>query len=338
MGTKYSNILDCSPILDADLFSGLLDGDKGTVIAHSGFLQLRKGGFLFLAGEHAKHFFMLLEGNIRVFKPGDSAEDEVARFTPGDVIGDFDFARSAVYDANAQASEDCCLIMFPSFGQSMEHIALETPHTVSKILLSSIEMMTTRIKSTRKILMENLSWIQELHRKAYEDPGTGLWKQTFLVDEIDRILEDPTALILLKPDRFKVLVDSRGHDAGDEAMIRIALILKNITRRVGRGWPLRFKSNETGLLINKCNSSEAETLAHVLFDSINSLTPVPAVDNIPEFPFTGSVIWGVWPKDEKTWDSMLQGANKLLLDTWKIGGNRVVHYTGENANNAGRSS
>ena len=335
---RYERILDCSPILKAELFSSLLESDQETVISHSGFLQLRKGGILFAPGEMAKHFFFLLEGSIRVYKTGpDEKEDEVARFAQGDVIGDFDFARSAAYDACAQAEEDSCLIMFPSFGHTMEQFALETPHTVSRIMLAAIEMMTTRIKSTRKILMENMSWVHELHRKAYEDPGTGLWKQTFLTDEINRILEEPTALILLKPDRFKILVDSRGHSAGDEAMIRIAMILKNMTRRLGRGWPLRFKSNETGLLINKCSSSETETLAEVLRDSVAALPPVPGQGEIPSFSFSGTVVWGVWPKDEKTWEYLFNGSNKILLDSWKAGGSRVVHYS-RNLVNAGAAT
>ncbi|MCL2831704.1 MAG: cyclic nucleotide-binding domain-containing protein [Treponema sp.] len=326
---KFDNLPDCSPILKADLFSALPAGDREIIAAHSGFLQLRKDSILFSPGEQAKHFFYLVEGCVRVIKNGpDEKEDVVARFAPGDVIGDFDFARSAAYDACAVAEEDSALIMFPSYGCTMEQLTLEIPHTVSKILLSAIQMITVRIKSTRMILMENLSWMQELHRKAYEDPGTGLWKQSFLSDEINRILEEPTALILLKPDRFKDLVDSRGHSAGDEAMVHIALILKNMARWLGRGWPLRFKSNETGLLINKCNSSEALVLAQALHESVAGINPVPAADNAAEFHFTGTVIWGVWPADEKTWDDFLDGSSTLLLESWKAGGDRVVHYTG----------
>jgi diguanylate cyclase (GGDEF)-like protein len=208
----------------------------------------------------------------------------------------------------------------------MDSLALESPHTVSKILLCSIVMMTGRIKSTRKIIVENMSWVQELHRKAYEDPGTGLWKQSFLTDEINRILEDPMALIMLKPDRFKILVDTRGHAAGDEAMIHIAMLLRNITRRQGRGWPLRFKSNETGILLNKCSPAQAEAIAEDLAAAVAGLPPIPAQDDIPAFSFTGTISWGVWPQDDGAWDSLFQGTYNLLLETWKQGGNRITHY------------
>ena len=327
------NILDCSAILKADLFSTLLEGEHRSVVSHSSLLQLRKGGILFRAGEKASHFFLVIEGGIRIYKTGsDEIDNEVARFASGDVIGDFDFARGADYDACAEATEDSYLIMFPGYGLTLEQFALEVPHLVSKILLSSIDMMTNRIKKTRKLIMENMTWVQEIQRKAYEDPGTGLWKQTFLSDEINRILEEPSALLLLKPDRFKILVDSRGHDAGDEAMVRIALILKNITRRLGRGWPLRFKSNETGLFINKCDLSEAKMLAENLHKAIAELPAVAPLGNIPAFQFTGTIVWGVWPQDEIVWDSLLQGSLEMLLDSWRAGGDRVVHFVKKNTN------
>jgi diguanylate cyclase (GGDEF)-like protein len=190
-------------------------------------------------------------------------------------------------------------------------------------------MMTARIKSTQKIIVENMSWVQELHRKAYEDPGTGLWKQTFLTDEINRLLEEPMALIMLKPDRFKILVDSRGHGAGDEAMVLIAHILRNITRRQGRGWPLRFKSNETGILMNKCNAEQAQKIASDIAAAVAGLPPVSAKNDLPPFPFSGTVSWGVWPLDNSAWEGLFQGTYDLLLETWKQGGGKVVHYHGE---------
>jgi diguanylate cyclase (GGDEF)-like protein len=322
--------LDPSPIQKAELFSTLLKKEIDFVVSRSGILQLRRGGRLFSPGERAAHFYMLIEGVIRVYKSrSDGGEEEMARFNSGDTIGDFDFARGADYDACADALEDSVLIMFPGYGLSMDTFALEEPHTISRILLSSIVMMTSRIKSTHKIIVENMSWVQELHRRAYEDPGTGLWKQAFLTDEINRILDDPMALIMLKPDRFKILVDSRGHGAGDEAMIRIAMVLKNISRRIGRSWPLRFKSNEVGILINKYNAAQTEKIANELFYAIAELEPVPAKDGIPAFPFTATVAYALWPEDNAAWESLFAETYDLLLNTWRAGGNRVTHYCKE---------
>jgi diguanylate cyclase (GGDEF)-like protein len=326
MGSSLLNV-DFSPIQESELFSTLLPKEVDFVVSRASVLQLRRGGMLFSAGRRANHFYMLMEGAIRVYKfHNDGGEEELAHFTPGDAIGDFDFARGADYDANAEAVEDSVLLMFPGYGLSMDEFALEEPHIICRILLNSIVMMTGRIKATHKIIVENMSWVQELHRRAYEDPGTGLWKQSFLTDEINRILENPTALIMVKPDRFKTLVDSRGHAAGDEAMIRIAMVLKNISRRLGRSWPLRFKSNEVGLLVKSHGPGEAEKTARELHKAIAALDPVPSQGGLSPFPFTAAVSWAVWPQDNEAWEALFQGNYTLLLETWRSGGDQITHY------------
>jgi diguanylate cyclase (GGDEF)-like protein len=319
--------VDFSPLQKSELFSTLLKKEIEFVVSRASVLQLRRGGTLFSAGRRASHFYMLLEGAVRIYKVQDNGgEEELAHFTAGDAIGDFDFARGADYDANAEAVEDSVLLMFPGYGLSLDDFALKEPHIISRILLNSIVMMTGRIKATHKIIVENMSWVQELHRRAYEDPGTGLWKQSFLADEINRILENPTALIMLKPDRFKILVDSRGHAAGDEAMVKIAMILKNMSRRLGRSWPLRFKSNEVGLLINRHGPKEAEETAGELHKAVAALAPVPAQGDIPPFSFTATVSWAVWPPDNEAWEALFQGNYALLLETWRSGGSQITHY------------
>lgn len=325
---NLKQILDPAPIKDAELFNSLLDREADYVAERSSVIHLRKKAKLFTIGQKADRFYLLVQGAIRVFKPrDDGGSDEMAQYASGDTIGDFDFACKAEYDAVAEASEDSVLIMFPAMGLSMDDFIAEEPHIVSRILLNSIVMMTSRIKSTQKILLENLSWVNELQRRAYEDPGTGLWKQTFLTDEINRILEVPTAIIMLKPDRFKILVDSRGHAAGDEAMVRIAMILKSITRRIGRGWPLRFKSNETGILITKCSASLAEITVKELSRAVSALSPVPAQGETPEFSFSGTVCYSVWPEDGRSWQDLFDGCYAALLEKWKTTeGGTVTHY------------
>jgi len=327
---KPAVFIDPEPIQKTELFSTLLKNEIDFVISKSSVLHLRKGAVLFSIGQKAEHFYILTRGTVRVFKPrSDEGVDEMARFAPGDCIGDFDFARGAEYDACAEAVEESELIMFPGYGFAMDSFSMEEPHTICRILLNAIVMMTGRIKSIRKLTMENLSWVQELHRRAYEDPATGLWKQSFLTDEINRLMEAPTGLIMLKPDRFKILVDSRGHAAGDEAMIRIAIILRNISRRLGKCWPLRFKSNETGILMITHDAAVVEGVARELLDAIAALEPVPAQDDIPAFHFTATVSWAVWPDDDTVWDSLFQKNYELLMETWRAGGSQAAHYRKE---------
>jgi diguanylate cyclase (GGDEF)-like protein len=320
--------IDPALIQKVELFSSLKQNEIDFVIKHSALLNLSKNAFLFSSGQKASQFYILTSGEIRVFnKRDDGSEEEMAHFTEGDTIGDFDFARGAEYDAYAEAAMDSVLVVFPNAGSTMESLAREDTHSVCSILLNAIIMMTGRIKSTHKLILNNMSWVQELHRRAYEDAGTGLWKQILIKDEIINALKDSAALIMLKPDRFKILVDSRGHSAGDAAMIRIAIILKNITRQVGHGWALRFKSNEVGLIINNCDAKKAKEIAHELYEFIGDMDAVPPQDDIPEFNFSATISWAVWPEDGSDWETFFSGNYSSLLDNWKDGGDRVVHYT-----------
>jgi diguanylate cyclase (GGDEF)-like protein len=315
------------------LFSSLAQDEIDFIVSRCGAIKLSKGCTLFSPFEEAKHFYIVKSGSIRVYKTrSNGSEDEMARFTEGDTIGDFDFARGAEYDATAEASEDSDLIEFPGHGFTIDSLAVENPNIVCNILLNSIVMMTDRIKSINKLILENMSWVQELHRRAYEDSATGLWKQTFLTDEIASGIKDPSGLIMIKPDRFKILVDSRGHSAGDEAMIRIAIILKNITRETGHGWAIRFKSNEAGLVFYDCNSVQAEKIALQLAKAIADMEPVPSKDEIPAFSFSASISWSVWPIDDPHWESFFSGTYAALMDTWRNGGERIFHYRKINNN------
>jgi hypothetical protein len=102
---------------------------------------------------------------------------------------------------------------------------------------------------------------------------------------------------------------------------------------MGRGWAMRFKSNETGLLINRCPRPAAEEAVKDLEQAIVAMKPVPAQGEIPSFSFTGTIAWSVWPEDDSVWETLFQGTYSLLMETWKTGGGRkIVRYTtGEKA-------
>ena len=211
-GVQKKESQELSSIFKSGLFSNFRPAEKDSLIAKTEILQLLKGGLLFSPGEKAEHFYFLQRGSVRVYKSQSGGDDdEIASFAPGDIIGDFDFARGAEYDAYAEAVEDSSLVMFPGIGISMEKMALEEPQLDAKILFNSVAMVTERIKNTRKTIVDSAYWVKELHRKVHEDPGTGLWKQTLINEYINELLENPMALIMLKPDRFKVLVDTLGH-------------------------------------------------------------------------------------------------------------------------------
>jgi len=322
--------IDLELIKKQELFAKFDQKELDFIISRSSLLNLPKDELLFSTGDTALRFYILTDGEIRILKTSDEGEKkEIANFEDGTTIGDFDFARGAVYDACAEAAQDSKLIVFPGLNSTLDSLLNEAPDIVCKILLNAIVMMTGRIKAGNRLILDKLSWAQDIHRRAYEDAGTGLWKQALINDVIKGSLKEPAALIMLKPDRFKILVDSNGHSAGDEAMIRIALILKNTCRQFPEAWPLRFKSNEVGIIINNCDAAKADEIARHLAEEINEMEPVQLDKDKSEFKFTATISWSIWHGDKTTWDNLFEGNYANLLDTWKASGNIIVHYSNQ---------
>jgi GGDEF domain-containing protein len=109
-------------------------------------------------------------------------------------------------------------------------------------------------------------------------------------------------------------------------MIRIALILKRITRKFGQSWAIRFKSNETGMVFNNCRILQAEKIAQMLSQMIAEMEPVPSNGEIPEFSFSASISWAVWPNDDPDWESLFNGTYAALMDTWQ-NSRGIFHYS-----------
>ena len=309
----------------AEIFSALLDDDLAYAASRSGLIRLAKGQRLFKAGQKAARFYVVRSGGIRVFRPRpDGGEDEMALFASGDALGDFDFARGAEYDASAEAVETTELVVFPAPHLSIDDLARERPDAAARLLLRSLAMISGRLRATHKLISENAPWVRELHRQAYEDPGTGLWSKAFVDEELPRYLVSPTALIMIKPDRFKILVDSRGHAAGDEAMSRIATVLQSSVRALGKGWAVRVRSNETAVIAPGCGRGVAEELARSIAEKVADLEPVPAARGAPFFMFSATAAYSVWPEDGEDWKDLFCRSQDALMTAWGEGGARII--------------
>jgi len=226
------------------------------------------------------------------------------------------------HNANAIAASDSELLVFPMDGLRMEDLAREKPDAVSRILLRSLVMVSSRLRSTHKLISENAPWIRELKRQIYTDPPTGLMSRTFLDEEVPKLLSPPTAVILLKPDRFKLLVDAYGHQAGDEAMSMIAELLESTAASLGRGWAIRLKSNETALIVPNCDERRAHSLLCALAKDLSRLDP-SRISRESDFKFSGSFAVGIWPQDEGEFSRLFEKAENVLWRAWKDGGERA---------------
>jgi diguanylate cyclase (GGDEF)-like protein len=339
MEAKSSTTADILSLLrKAELFNALLEDDLQYIATRVCLKFYPSGKTVFLNDAKADRFYMVKSGEVSVVRGDrDGRMTEMARFLSGEVVGDFDFAMNSNHNANAIAANDSELLVFPMDGLRLEDLAREKPDTVSRILLRSLVMVSSRLRSTHKLISENAPWIRELKRQIYTDPPTGLMSRTFLDEEVLKLLSPPTAVILLKPDRFKLLVDAYGHQAGDEAMSMIAELLESTASSLGRGWAVRLKSNETALIVPNCNERQAHSLLCSLSKELGRLD-VSRISPESDFRFSGSFAVGIWPQDEPEFSRLFEKAENILWRAWKDGGERAYRVPPAARPKAGASS
>ncbi|MFH2113819.1 MAG: GGDEF domain-containing protein [Spirochaetota bacterium] len=324
------DLVDMVEILEkTELFSRLLPDDLKWLAGKSAVKRYPAQASIFIEGERAERFYIVRSGSVGVYRRGEGERlAEMARFEAGDVVGDFDFSRRAVYDAMARADDDTELVAFPAYGLNMDDLARERSDIAARILLRSVAMISCRIRSTQTLISENAPWVRELRRQMYTDSATGLWVRAFMDEELPKMLEEPSALILIKPDRFKELCDAWGHGAGDVAMERIAAILKDEARHLRLAWAVRLRSNETALIVSDCPAEVAGNIQKRLAEAFGSIDIAEAIGGAC-FRFTASMAVALWPEDGKDFRQLVEAAYGALLRAWKDGGDRVCRIASD---------
>ena len=305
----------------AELFIGLLDEDLQYFVERSASDSLSGGEILFSAGSRADRFWVVVSGAIVVERDGEA----IARFGEGDVVGDFDFARGASRDATARAEGDTDLVVFPRAGSCLADIVAERPDASARLLLRSIAMISSRIRSVQRLISENDPWLREIRLQSYTDATTGLATRAYFEEELSKRLETPSLFLLIKPDRFKELVDTHGHGAGDEAMRAIAALLLGTLNRIGKGHAIRIKSNETALVVPGLDRAAAGQLARDLARGFAILEFGPPEEAMR---LSASMALGFWPEHGENPLRLFDSVYGLLQRAWRDGGGRAYLMRG----------
>jgi diguanylate cyclase (GGDEF)-like protein len=92
-------------------------------------------------------------------------------------------------------------------------------------------------KLRNALLLERKQWEQQLLHSAFHDPLTNLPNRPLFLDQLRRCLarskrhdDHRYAVLFIDLDRFKLLNDSMGHSAGDQALIEVGRILQKCLR------------------------------------------------------------------------------------------------------------
>jgi diguanylate cyclase (GGDEF)-like protein len=121
------------------------------------------------------------------------------------------------------------------------------------------------------IALHNARAHRAVEIRAETDSLTGLWNQGALGQHLARTIEsgDEFSLLMIDLDRFKKYNDRHGHQAGNEALRRLAIALRKAGRHSDEVF--RYGGDEFAILLPATPAERAHTVARKVLGAVQSL-------------------------------------------------------------------
>jgi diguanylate cyclase (GGDEF)-like protein len=263
--------------------------------------------------------------NVTTATDGDEALGAIESYQPDLVITDVMMPRMNGYELAQRIRANPVTKFIPVIMQTAAGRRSEDLRRASEVGAlgyitdpTDLDLLLARTRT----LLEFKAYLDVCEEAAFTDHLTGLANrrrfERQLEREVGRVLrfERPFTLLMIDIDSFKNVNDSFGHDAGDEAIRRIAKVLSEGTR--GIDLAARIGGEEFAVLLVETNKEGGFDVAERLRTAIKSL----------EIPKAGRVTasFGVaeCPSDAQTSADIVKAADIALYEAKRNGRDQVV--------------
>ncbi len=309
----------------ADIFTNLPLRELEVIAGSAVFRDFSPGETVFREGDPGNALYIVVSGDVAVRKPDSSGRTiDIARFIKGNCFGELDLFTGNSRTVSACSSENSRLLQFPEPGTGFRDFLEDHPAISARILHKILAQIAGRIRRANHLIRENSPLIQELRKQVYRDKPTGLYNQTFITERIRELAADRKssfALLVSKPDNFKNLNDTYGHEAGDEAIRIMGRALRNFTGDDEH--TARYKGNAMAVLLPECTRDEAARHARQIRDFLRTLDLRRAAEG-NHFPVTASIGISLFPDHGKNAEELLALSHELALEGRYRGGNSIL--------------
>ena len=183
---------------------------------------------------------------------------------------------------------------------------------------------------------------EKLVTQAYHDALTGLPNRRMLNEYLQNSIHEAgngqkLAVVLMRIDRIKLILESRGYEASDSLMqalaFRLVQLLHENYTHPNHPFLFRFEGATFGILLSDfADNTQLILLAEKLQQSMS--TPLKAINQ--ELFFTLSVGASIYPDDGKDTESLIRNAEVAVNRVIASGGNGFQCYTQDMNEMAGR--
>ncbi|MCF7790404.1 MAG: diguanylate cyclase [Victivallales bacterium] len=196
---------------------------------------------------------------------------------------------------------------------------------INKVELIVRTRNVLRIRRAEKELKFALKQLSEKNKKldkiSVTDALTGLANRKHLIDELDTLIGFNNkygyelALTMIDLDDFKKINDIYGHDAGDEALVKFAEVLKNKTR--DRDLAGRYGGEEFILILSNTSLLDCFSVIEKILNEVRKLN----FDFDVNYQLTFSA--GIAKLNGQNLDALIKKADELMYKAKKSGKNRI---------------
>jgi diguanylate cyclase (GGDEF)-like protein len=163
-------------------------------------------------------------------------------------------------------------------------------------------------------------------RLIFEDELTGIFNRRFLLNYFqykiswEALRDHPVSLIMMDLDFFKKINDTYGHPTGDQALVYVATLLKEVAGEAAL--PVRYAGDEFMILLPDSENQTALQMGGSLLQRVRE-NPLVLEREGGKILLTLSIGVASAPKDAQTGKGLIQKADTALYYSKKMGRDRL---------------
>jgi len=306
------------------LFSTCTDEDLAIIASYSRFTRLRDGEVLFHANDSPERLYVIASGEIVIRRSDEEgSSSDIARFLSGDCFGELDMFTGEKRNASAVALGEVSLLAFPGGDDRFENILELQPRVSARLLHAFLVQISAKIREVNALVKDNSPLVQELRRQVYADKLTGLNNRICFEETLARLVGEGKriGLLMYKPDNFKEINDTYGHEVGDKALRQIGEGLRDIVPN--RDLLFRYAGNENAVILPNADRSALIKLAKRIRNALQNLDLSKLLDG-NTVPLTFSFGLGLAPIHGNDAAALIEAIHPLPLEGRRRGGTAML--------------
>jgi diguanylate cyclase len=307
-----------------ELFSTLAPEELEIVAYHSQMVRCRQGSLIFMEDSPGNELYVIKEGEVLITRRHGGDDVDIAQFIAGESFGEWDLFGNTSRIATAVAKKDSVLLVYPREGMTFHMFLQKYPKMSARMIYKLLAIITTRIRTTHRLINEKTPWVRNLKKQMLLDKLTGLYNKNFLMEECDGLLsrgDSPCALLIIKPDNFKEINDGFGHEAGDKILILMSIFIMSALREADIA--VRYGGDEFAVVLPDTGREEAIAVARDLGVVLHGID-LERITGVSSVKISVSIGITMCPFHGSDALTLAEGAREKMHRARAMGGNRII--------------